>query len=314
MLEKVNYKDIAKFSWSYWKRRKILGFWALFFFTLSTLVDVFFPTYVGALVDSFTGDFQENKDQAINLIMIVLGMSLVFFLTRWIGHRAYNYYECFSMRDIVIEALEKVQRFSTDWHSNNFSGATVRKITRARTSFETFEDTLVFGFLPAIIILFGISTILILKLPILGIFVFITATLYCALSILITVKLLSPRYRVSAKADTEVGAVLADIVSSSPTVKSFGAETREDRVFYKTAEDWRRKTVHSYVFANDMDMVRNILNFVMLGGMLGLTFWHWQKGEASAGDITMVITSYFMINSYLREIGQHVEHLQKADE
>lgn len=312
MLEKVSYKDIFRFSWSYWKRRKMLGFWALFFFTLSTLVDVFFPTYVGALVDSFTGDFQENKDKAIELIGIVLVLSFIFFLTRWAGFRAYNYYECFSMRDILIDALDKVQRFSTDWHSNNFAGATVRKITRARTSFEMFEDTLVFGFFPAVIILFGISTILILKLPIVGIFVFVTSLMYCVLSIFISIKLLSPRYSVSAKADTGVGAILADIISGSPTVKAFGSEAREDTVFYGTAEDWRLKTTDSYVFTNDMDLVRNILNFIMLAGMLGLTFWHWQIGDASAGDITMVITSYFMINGYLREIGRHVSNVQRA--
>ena len=312
MLEKVTYKDIFRFSWSYWKRRKSLGFWALFFFTISTLVDVFFPAYVGALVDSFTGNFAQNKDEALQLIAIVLSLSAVFFLARWIGFRFYNYYECFSMRDILIDALEKVQRFSTNWHSNNFAGATVRKITRARTSFEMFEDTLVFGFLPAVIILFGISLILVLKLPLLGLFVFLTAVLYCALSIFISVKLLSPKYRISAKADTGVGAILADIITGSPTVKAFGSEVREDGVFYQTAEDWRLKTTTSYVFTNDMDLVRNSLNFIMLVGMLGLIFWYWQQGVASPGDITMVITSFFMINGYLREIGRHVSNLQRA--
>ena len=91
MLEKVTYKDIFRFSWSYWKRRKSLGFWALFFFTISTLVDVFFPAYVGALVDSFTGNFAQNKDEALQLIAIVLSLSAVFFLARWIGFRFYNY-------------------------------------------------------------------------------------------------------------------------------------------------------------------------------------------------------------------------------
>lgn len=312
MLEKATYKDIFSFSWSYWKRRKNLGFWALFFFTISTLVDVFFPTYVGALVDSFTGNFNENKEEALNLIAIVLGLSIIFFAARWIAFRIYNHYECRSMRDILIEALEKVQRFSTDWHSNNFAGATVRKITRARTAFEMFEDTLVLGFFPAAIILFGISIMLIIALPVVGLFVFVAASTYCALSILIAVKLLSPRYRLSALSDTKVGAVAADIVSCNPTVKTFGTEKQEDAVFKKTAEDWRIKTLHSYVFANDMNALQNMLSFFMLAGMLFLTFLQWQKGQATPGDITMVITSFFMINGYLREIGRHAEHMQKS--
>jgi ATP-binding cassette subfamily B protein len=312
MLKRVTYKDIAKFSWAYWKRRKALGFWALFFLSLSTLIDVVFPTYVGLLVDAFTGNFQENSAQAVRLIIIVLALAFGFFLMRWLSFRAYNVYECFSMRDILIDALEKVQRFSTDWHSNNFAGGTVRKITRARTAFEMFEDTLVLGFFPAFIIFFGISGLLILKLPMVGLFVFVTAMAYCAFSIFVSIYLLAPRYLVSANADTRIGAILSDIISGSQTVKSFGAEQREDGLFYDTAEDWRVKTTHSYRFTNDMDMVRNALNFIMLGGMLGLTFLQWQKGNASPGDITMVITSYFMINGYLREIGRHVSNLQKA--
>ena len=312
MLKRVDYKDILGFAWSYWKRRKSLGFWTIFFLMVSTMVDVVFPTYVGALVDAFSGDFEQNRDGAIRLISAVLALSIIFFLFRWLSFRTYNVYECFSMRDILMEALEKVQRFSTDWHSNNFSGGTVRKITRARTAFEMFEDTLVLGFFPAIIIFFGISAVLIYQLPLVGIFVFITAMLYCGLSVYISVALLAPRYTVSAAADTKVGAVLSDIISGSPTVKAFGAERREDGVFYETAENWRAKTTISYRFTNDMEMVKSILNFIMLAGMLVLTFWHWKQGAASAGDITMVITSYFMINGYLREIGRQVSNLQKA--
>ncbi len=312
MLEKVTYKDIFSFAWNYWKRRRMLGVCAIFFLSISTFVDVFFPTFVGALVDSFTGDYTENKDEALKLIGIVLALSLIFFVARWIGFRFYNHFECASMRDILIDALYKVQRFSTNWHSNNFSGATVRKVTRARSAFEVFEDTLVLGFLPAIIILFGISFMLILAIPMVGLFVFTAALLYCTFSIWVSVKLLAPRYRQSAAADTKVGAVAADIVSCNPTVKTFGSEAREDTVFNDTAEDWHVKTRHSYLFANDMNILQNLISFTMLAGMLFLTFLQWQKGLATAGNITLVITSFFMINGYLREIGRHAEHLQKS--
>ena len=80
MLEKVTYKDIFKFSWSYWKRQKTLGLWALFFFTVSTLVDVVFPTYVGRLVDYFSGDFQANQLQAKNTIIVILALFKILFV------------------------------------------------------------------------------------------------------------------------------------------------------------------------------------------------------------------------------------------
>ena len=312
MLEKVSYKDIFCFSWSYWKRRKALGFWALFFFTLSTLVDVIFPTYIGNLVDQFSGDFQENQTQAKKTIAVILALSFVFFLSRWTAFQFYNRFETDLMRDILIDAMEKVQRFSTNWHSNNFAGATVRKITRARSAFEVFEDSFILGIWPALIILFGISGMLIWAMPLVGLFVFIISTLYVCFSVFITLKFLTPRYTASATADTKVGAVAADIVTCNPTVKAFGSEEREDFVFYETSEKWRQKTVRAYLSANGVDFLRSFITFAMLSGMLGLTFWYWQEGKATAGDITMVVTSFFMVNGYLREIGRFVENIQKS--
>lgn len=312
MLEKVTYKDIFSFSWSYWKRRKILGFFAVFFFTLSTLVDVVFPSYIGALVDHFNGDFVQNKEEAKITIIIILVLSAIFFTARWVGFQFYNRFECALMRDILTDALEKVQYFSTDWHSNNFAGATVRKITRARSAFEVFEDSFVFGIWPAFIILFGISAMLISAMPIVGIFVFSIASLYICFSVFITLKFLTPRYNASAKADTKVGAIAADIVSCNPTVKAFGTENRENTVFSEVAEVWRQKTVRAYLSANSVDLFRSFITFLMLAGMLGLTFYYWQLGKATPGDITMVITSFFMMNGYLREIGRFVENIQKS--
>lgn len=312
MLEKVSYKDIFKFSWSYWKRQKTLGFWALFFFTLSTLVDVIFPTYIGRLVEHFSGDFQTNRLEAKNTIIVILTLSFVFFAARWTAFQFYNRFETKLMRDILIDAMEKVQRFSTNWHSNNFAGATVRKITRARSAFEMFEDSFILGIWPAVIILFGISGMLILAMPWVGFFVFTIASLYVCFSVYITLKYLTPRYTASATADTEVGAVAADIITCNPTVKAFGSEDREDAVFLGTSEEWRHKTLRAYLSANTVDFIRSFITFAMLAGMLSLTFWYWREGIASAGDITMVVTSFFMVNGYLREIGRFVENIQKS--
>jgi ATP-binding cassette subfamily B protein len=38
----------------------------------------------------------------------------------------------------------------------------------------------------------------------------------------------------------------------------------------------------------------------------------WKSGKASAGDIVVVITSFFIIGGYLRDIGTHIAHLQRS--
>jgi ATP-binding cassette subfamily B protein len=44
----------------------------------------------------------------------------------------------------------------------------------------------------------------------------------------------------------------------------------------------------------------------------GTALWLWWRGQASAGDVVYVLTTYFVVHAYLRDIGQHVHHLQRA--
>ena len=46
----------------------------------------------------------------------------------------------------------------------------------------------------------------------------------------------------------------------------------------------------------------------VIGGALRL----WLAGRASPGDVTYVLTSYFVIHGYLRDVGMHVNNLQRS--
>src|SRR5262249_2257590 len=38
----------------------------------------------------------------------------------------------------------------------------------------------------------------------------------------------------------------------------------------------------------------------------------WMAGHASPGDVTYVLTSYYIIHAYLRDIGMHINNLQRS--
>ena len=61
-----------------------------------------------------------------------------------------------------------MQRFSSEWHANSFAGATVRKITRGMSSFDTFTDTLAFNLVPALIVVVGVTATFVWRWPFLG--------------------------------------------------------------------------------------------------------------------------------------------------
>ena len=46
-----------------------------------------------------------------------------------------------TMSDTAQEAFARLQRFSTDWHANNFAGSTVRKVTRGMWALDLLTDS-----------------------------------------------------------------------------------------------------------------------------------------------------------------------------
>jgi ATP-binding cassette subfamily B protein len=47
-------------------------------------------------------------------------------------------------------------------------------------------------------------------------------------------------------------------------------------------------------------------------GLTGGALYLWWQGRASAGDIAYVLTTYLVVHGYLRDVGQHVHHLQRS--
>ena len=312
MLKKINRKDIFKFCWDYWCRRKWLGFFSVLFMTISTVMDIFIPLYSGRIIDSMnkyvSGSYEEITHSILMFIVLLFGFS--FF--RLLCFSCYNRWECLSMRDILIDATRKVQNFSSGWHANNFSGGTVRKITRSSKAFEMLEDNIILSLYPAILVLFGANIVLYFVLPVVALYAFVMALIYVGLTLYISVKVLAPRYRISAEQDTRVGAVLSDIITGNPTVKSFGSEEYENNIFSTVAEKWRLKTQTSYIWTTHIDFVRELVRMLMIAGMLAITLYLWKTGRATVGDIIVVISTYFLIGGYLRDMGRYIDHIQRA--
>ncbi len=314
MKKQIHYKDVFAFAWHYWKRRPKAGMAAMALLGFATALDTFVPVYTGRIVDTLSshqaGDTAALADAWHYLLVFTL---LVFGFTsmRTIAIYTYNWCAIRALYDIVTEALHKVQRFSADWHANAFAGGTVRKITRGMWSFDVFENTLYIGLYPAIIMMVGMTVMLLVHLPMVGLFAAFMIILNSWVSIWMAMKM-APRFRASAEADTQVGATLADIMTGIPTVKSFGAEKREDILFHEVATGWRAKAMFAWQLSETANAIRAILRNLTLVGMVTVTVIMWRDGQATAGDIALSLTSFFILGGYLRDIGMHISNLQKS--
>jgi ATP-binding cassette subfamily B protein len=138
------------------------------------------------------------------------------------------------------------------------------------------------------------------------------AAIYVPMIIWLSTDYIAPAARVSNAWDTKVGGTLADALTCNAVVKSFGAEAREDARLEHVIERWRmrvrrtwRRSIHT---ATAQFAVLLALRASVIGGSLLL----WIAGRATPGEVTYVLTSYYIIHAYLRDVGMHVNNLQRS--
>jgi len=313
---KVGYRDIVRFTLHYWTPKKWVGIAAAAMMMLSVVADSILPIYTGRIVDAMTGHGAENKALAWSGAWEAFGvftlLGVLYQVFRLASTYCWNRFAIGNLYRIVTDGMQKVQRFSSDWHASSFAGGTVRKITRGMWSFDTMEDTLLLGLLPAVTIMVAVTIMLSIRLPLIGLSAAALIMIYCAISIWISVRVLAPRFQDSADQDTRLGAALADIITGNPTVKSFGAEAREDTLFNKVSTLWKDKAYRAWQTGVFADAVRSLFRTLMTSAVIALTIWLWKSGKTTPGDIVLVLTTFFIIGGYLRDIGSHIAHLQRS--
>jgi ATP-binding cassette subfamily B protein len=280
----------------------------------ATVADLFMPVFSGRLVDAMTSGASDPaaRGAAFSAFAAIVALGLASIVLRLVGLHAIVPFTLRIMSDVARDAFMRVQRFSTDWHANSFAGSTVRKITRGMWALDLLNDTILMALLPSLAVLLGSMILLGLHWPSLGLVIAVGAAVYVPMIIFFSTRYIAPAARVSNAWDTKVGGTLADAMTCNAVVKSFGAEAREDARLARVIRRWSarvRRTWLRYIHtATAQFAVLLCLRASVIGGALLL----WIAGRASPGDVTYVLTSYYIIHAYLRDVGMHVNNLQRS--
>jgi ATP-binding cassette subfamily B protein len=217
-----------------------------------------------------------------------------------------------NMKEMTDEGFRKVQSFSADWHANTFAGATVRRLSRAMWGYDSVSDAALVFLGPAILVLIGLCAIMAVRWPMVGLFATIMVALYIGSNVVLTNLYARPMNLRSVALDSRIGGALSDSIASNPTVKSFGAEAREEARIAGVTDMWRRAANRTWNRFTDIWLFHNTLLVVLQAGLTGLLIRLWAKGEATPGDVAFVITSFMLMTGYLRNIGDNIRMTQKG--
>ena len=309
------FRSVLGFTWLHWQRQPVRIAVIAFAVLLSTLADVLTPLYSGRLVDAVVNGRAAEAvawDAAIAAFSTLLALSLGAIILRHVTFMQIVSLTLNMMTEIASGAFYRIQRFSTDWHANSFAGSTVRKVTRGMWALDLLNDTMLLALFPSVIMLVGSTALMAWYWPMMGLIIGTGSFLFIAVTASLSLGYVAPMARLANRWDTKLGGSLADAVSCNMVVKGFGAENREDTRLANVLTKWRDRTARTWVRGTWNGTTQGSMLLALRAAIIGFALVLWSKGQASAGDITFVLTSFFILQGYLREVGMHIRNLQRS--
>jgi ATP-binding cassette subfamily B protein len=304
---------VLRFVFSHWTRQPKRCALVAAAILAATAADLAIPVFAGRLVDALAStDRDAALSAALDALWLIVGLGFAIALFRHVAFQAIVHMTQRLMREVAAEAFARVQRFSTDWHANNFAGSTVRKITRGIWSMDQFNDILLVALAPSLVVLVGATVILGAYWPAMGLVTLVGSLAYVAVTVATSLLWVAPAAHLSNAWDTRLGGALADAVTCNAVVKAFGAEAREEERLGWLIAKWGRRTTRTWMRSVWNTTFQNVGLAALRAAVLGVAVWLWWREEASAGDAAFVLSMFFVIYGYLRDVGMHVADVQRA--
>jgi ATP-binding cassette subfamily B protein len=177
---------------------------------------------------------------------------------------------------------------------------------------DLLNDTLLLALLPSIVMLVGTTILLGSYWPVMGLIVAVGSVLYIVIAVSLSLFYVAPAASLANQWDTKLGGALADAVSCNAVVKAFGAEDREDVRLSRVVAKWRARTSRTWVRGTNNGTAQGVLLVLLRGAIIGTVLLLWWHGQASPGDVTFVLTAFFLLQGYLRDVGVHIRNLQRS--
>jgi ATP-binding cassette subfamily B protein len=302
-------RPVFLFLSGHWLRQPWMAALITICMVLATMADVLTPLLAGRLVDAVTSGQAHAAFMAVagigalGVFMLVIRQAALWGIVRFTLRM---------MRDIKAEAFARVQNFSATWHAESFSGAVVRQVLRGAGAVDMLNDVVAFAIIPTVVVLVGASLLLGAQWPVMGLAVAVGSAFYLVLTVTLSAKFVAPAANLSNAWDTRVSASLADAITCNATVKSFGAESREQERLDRVLRKWRVRTNRTWMRGVGSFSLQGVALLVLQLLILGTITWLWRRGDANAGGVATALTMYFVLHGYLRTMGQTIRELQRG--
>ncbi len=303
----LSFFDVFVFVAGYWLRQPVKLAFFVTLFSAASLLQAAFPHALAL----FLGVVRQQGDAGtvLSYLAFFIGLHFLNLFFIWGSLLIYNKFETRVFMDLMNDAFSHVHRLSEQFFSNNFTGAIISKITRARARIEHFEDHIFHRVLPTAIILIGSVGFLALRFPLLAGLVGLYIVLVFGSGMFLVARFGGPAQTAYVTALDATVAHLADSVTGIATTKAYAQENSEIRTFADNLEDLRKKNHRTYFTGNMIGLFQNSLLIGMLALLLGGGTWYFLQGRANVEDMAYLTLAYAIMQSYLRELSERLKDI-----
>ncbi len=302
---------ILRLSFEYWQRHPLSIAFILVSMLGITAIEVMLPVFTGNMINAITTTSHEHSSP-FNILLAIVALGVIHLTIRDLILRTVNRLTSSVIQDMTQRAFWHVQRLSTDWHSSNLLGETIRKITRGTWAIDSINEIILVEATPTFMVLLIATVLLSINWPIIGLITMIGVFLFVSVSLYLTSCYVIPAAQQASTVDSELSGRIADAIAGNAIVKSFGAELREDTSIAQATELWRQRTVEAWDRSVNSGSIQNLIVVALNAVVLYVSLSQWQRGLVTVGGLAYVMTTHALIHSHLRDIGLHARILQRA--
>ncbi|MEO1255891.1 MAG: ABC transporter ATP-binding protein, partial [Bacteroidota bacterium] len=271
-----------------------------------TAEHILIPIYYQKIVDGMTlgiselpaDTLRDKYGTLLTFIAIVGFLSALRIGMFRIGDWFFDHFRLGTVRNLEDGMFGDYLKHGRKFFVNNFAGALLNDHRQMRGAFDVFMDYGTFTFFWWVIVFFGSLIALTFIFPLMALGIIIWFIAYLVVVILVSKKKLMHERKV-AKLNSSMTGLLADNLSNAMTIKTFGAEAREEGYFQQRNEVRHRARHRNKYWSRWRNGLQGVMLVILDVGVLIAGAYYWMIGEITPGVIVLIL---YYSNSISQEV------------
>jgi ATP-binding cassette subfamily B protein len=267
------------------------------FYAIGIVADhILIPIFYQQIVDSMVKQPSKMAGSALQshyraLLWLVLGvgaLSLGRVIMYRIGDWFFDRFRLGTVRNLENQMFGDYLRHGRKFFVNHFAGSLLNDHRQMRGAFDVFMDHGTFTFFWWVIVFFGSLVALSFIFPAGAIAIILWFLVYLVAVVLISKRKYRHERKVASLNSSMTG-LLADNLSNAITIKTFGAEKREEGYFQQRNQVRHRARHRNKYWSRWRNGIQGVLLVILDVSVLGLGAYYWMKGAISPGTIVLIL-------------------------